>query len=98
MQEATRFEPENACAARQQQGHGGQLASLVEDRFRTAGRTAVRTANPPATHAQDGILMANSRDRPSSYRRTATTNSRSVVFRPTPGPISMSWKPAADRR
>ncbi|WP_262061392.1 bifunctional GNAT family N-acetyltransferase/NUDIX hydrolase [Streptomyces sp. STR69] len=31
-------------ATQQQQGHGRQLASLVEDRFRTAGRTAVRLA------------------------------------------------------
>ncbi|MFE9597294.1 GNAT family N-acetyltransferase [Streptomyces hokutonensis] len=31
-------------AAQQRQGHGRQLASLVEDRFRTAGRTAVRLA------------------------------------------------------
>ncbi|MGW3105074.1 GNAT family N-acetyltransferase [Streptomyces sp. NPDC001100] len=39
-------------ATQQQQGHGRQLASLVEDRFRTAGRTAVRLAvldnNPQA--------------------------------------------------
>ncbi|MFJ9892830.1 GNAT family N-acetyltransferase [Streptomyces sp. NPDC091280] len=39
-------------ATQQQQGHGRQLASLVEDRFRTAGRTAVRLAvldnNPSA--------------------------------------------------
>ncbi|MBK6018992.1 bifunctional GNAT family N-acetyltransferase/NUDIX hydrolase [Streptomyces sp. MBT53] len=39
-------------AAQQRQGHGRQLASLVEDRFRTAGRTAVRLAvldnNPQA--------------------------------------------------
>ncbi|XUL90070.1 GNAT family N-acetyltransferase [Streptomyces galilaeus] len=31
-------------ATQQQQGHGRQLASLVEDRFRAAGRTAVRLA------------------------------------------------------
>ncbi|MFF4984437.1 GNAT family N-acetyltransferase [Streptomyces sp. NPDC001046] len=31
-------------AARQGQGHGRHLASLVEDRFRAAGRTAVRLA------------------------------------------------------
>jgi ADP-ribose pyrophosphatase YjhB (NUDIX family)/ribosomal protein S18 acetylase RimI-like enzyme len=31
-------------AAQQQQGHGRQLASLVEDRFRESGRTAVRLA------------------------------------------------------
>ncbi|MFE2418855.1 GNAT family N-acetyltransferase [Streptomyces hokutonensis] len=31
-------------AAQQQQGHGRELASLVEDRFRAAGRTAVRLA------------------------------------------------------
>jgi len=39
-------------AAQQQQGFGRQLASLVEDRFRAAGRTAVRLAvldnNPSA--------------------------------------------------
>jgi ADP-ribose pyrophosphatase YjhB (NUDIX family)/GNAT superfamily N-acetyltransferase len=39
-------------ATLQRQGHGRQLASLVEDRFRTAGRTAVRLAvldnNPQA--------------------------------------------------
>ncbi|MBK3571297.1 bifunctional GNAT family N-acetyltransferase/NUDIX hydrolase [Streptomyces sp. MBT62] len=39
-------------ATQQQQGYGRQLASLVEDRFRTAGRTAVRLAvldnNPQA--------------------------------------------------
>ncbi|MFI6401745.1 GNAT family N-acetyltransferase [Streptomyces sp. NPDC050548] len=39
-------------AAQQQQGYGRQLATLVEDRFRTAGRTAVRLAvldnNPQA--------------------------------------------------
>ncbi|MFG2371128.1 GNAT family N-acetyltransferase [Streptomyces sp. NPDC048504] len=39
-------------ATRQQQGHGRTLASLVEDRFRAAGRTAVRLAvldnNPDA--------------------------------------------------
>lgn len=38
--------------AQQQQGHGRQLATLVEDRFREAGRTAVRLAvldnNPDA--------------------------------------------------
>lgn len=39
-------------ATQQQRGYGRQLASLVEDRFRTAGRTAVRLAvldnNPQA--------------------------------------------------
>ncbi|WP_406456549.1 bifunctional GNAT family N-acetyltransferase/NUDIX hydrolase [Streptomyces sp. NBC_01622] len=39
-------------AAQQRQGYGRQLASLVEDRFRTAGRSAVRLAvldnNPQA--------------------------------------------------
>ncbi|KMS68988.1 DNA mismatch repair protein MutT [Streptomyces viridochromogenes] len=80
-------------AGAQRQGHGGRLASLVEDRFRAADRTAVRLAvldNNPAALAFWTALgyetIAYGRDR--QLDRPCTVLRKPLTTPPTTPPAS----------